>query len=105
MLYFFSDIKPNTAYLKILPFKDSFLLGIKYLTNPISSNYWVFIFLFICSFYSKLNLAQKLIIKCLVAQIAYIIYVGGDVFLNSRFLILLIPILVVLFFDACDILI
>ena len=103
MLYFFSDIKPNTAYLKILSFKDSFLLGIKYLINPLSSNYWILIFLFICTFYSKLNLAQKLIIKCFIAQIIYIIYVGGDVFLNSRFLILLIPILVVLFFDTLDI--
>ena len=104
MLYFFSDIKPNTAYLKILSFKDSFLLGIKYLFDPLSSNYWLPIFLFICIFYSKFNLAQKLIIKCLIAQIVYIIYVGGDIFVNSRFFIFLIPILVVLFFDFLDIL-
>ena len=103
MLYFFSDVKPNTAYLKILSLKDSFLLGIKYLVNPLSSNYWLFIFLFICSFYSRLNLAQKLIIKCLIAQIIYIVYVGGDVFTNSRFLILFIPILIILFFDTLDI--
>ena len=61
---------------------------------------YFFIYLFILF---KIKFSPKTNHKMLVAQIAYIIYVGGDVFLNSRFLILLIPILVVLFFDACDI--
>jgi len=103
MMFYFSEIKPNTAYLKMLSIKDSLFLGIKYILSPGLSNLWPYAFLFILISYSKLNSVQKFFVKCILAQLAYIIYVGGDFFYNARFFILIIPVLIILLVDVLDV--
>ena len=99
MNYFYNDFFPNTYYLKSLPIKESILLGLKYFLNPITSNYWFFVFLIIFINYKKLNFFQKFVTISILFQFIYIIWAGGDIFYNSRFLILIIPILIFIFID------
>ena len=99
MNYFYNDFFPNTYYLKSLSINESILLGFKYFLNPLKSNYWFFIFLIIFINYKKLNSFQKFVTISILFQFIYLIWVGGDIFNNSRFLILIIPILIFIFVD------
>jgi hypothetical protein len=103
MMYFYSDIFPNTYYHKQMSLGDSLFSGVRYILNPTTTNLWFYVFVFVLLFYSKLNQVQKFFVHCISLQILYIIWVGGGTYENGRFLILIIPILIILFVDTLDI--
>ena len=89
---YYGDFVPNTAHLKILPLFQRLELGVAYVLNIGQSGLVPLCLLFLGLLPGKSAFA-RFVFRLGVAQTLYIIYVGGDVFLDGRFYLLLFPII------------
>jgi hypothetical protein len=95
--FYYGDIIPNTAYLKVLNWGGRYEHGIQYVLSFISDYIFIIIVAAIGSLVSR-SPRQLLLAGMILAYMGYIAYAGGDAFVQYRFLVPVLPILFVLAF-------
>ena len=101
MLFYYDDLVPNTAYLKIETVSESLKLGLSYITDLKKT--WLFpAFVVGLMVIPKQTPGKWLFVSIAVGQMAYTIFVGGDVFSDGRFFLILLPVTVFLLFSLLE---
>ncbi len=90
---YYNEFFPNTAYLKSLPFMQSIGIGLTYLINPFQAGLVPIILILIIILRPSSSFV-KFIILVSLAHMAYVVAIGGDIFANGRFFLILLPVLV-----------
>ena len=93
MQYFYDDFVPNTAYLKITTFWEGLRLGVTYVTT-IKLSWLVPAFLVVLAMLPRKQPFDWFLIGLGGLQTLYLLVVGGDVFPNGRFYLVLTPIVI-----------
>lgn len=91
MNYFYGDIVPNTAHLKVLDARTSAILGFNYITSPLRSGP-VPMMLIALVLLRNLSPSGWLIVYGAIAHLVYVVSVGGDYFTTGRFFLHYLPI-------------
>ncbi len=98
-IYYYGDILPNTAYLKTQNWNGKYLAGLKYILDFIK-NYSIMIIFAV----TALALTRTKEFRCLFSIVTlYMIYVasvGGDTYPSFRFLLPVLPLLMILAFTG-----
>ena len=101
MLYYYDDLVPNTAYLKIESVSESLRLGFDYITDLKKT--WLFpVFILGLIIISKRRPGKWFIISIALGHMAYTVFVGGDVFSDGRFFLIILPVAIFLLFGFLD---
>lgn len=100
-LWYYGDIVPNTAHLKVTNWDNKFNHGIAYVTDFISSYLLLVLFAFIGAITIRKN-SQRLLFAGLLCYTGYVAYAGGDAFLQFRFFVPILPLIMVLAYVALE---
>jgi hypothetical protein len=96
---YYGDVLPNTAYLKTFGWENRHIAGWQYTLEFVQRYPIVMSFALVGSLLSQQKQRSRIyLIAFVLAYMAYIVYVGGDAFLNFRFFVPVIPLLLVLAF-------
>lgn len=93
-VFYYGEILPNTAYLKVQSFDGRLLAGLNYVWQFLRS-YWVLMgFAAVGAIVSRQR-TLKAVLMPIGVYIVYIAYIGGDAFSNNRFFVPILPLLLV----------
>lgn len=98
MEHYYGSMLPNTVALKNLSLFQSLTAGLEYVFDPSKSGIVPVLLALILLLRPKQPFSQFLLVLG-AGHLVYVIYVGGDVFGNGRFFILLMPTVVAVFFN------
>lgn len=94
---YYGDLLPNTAYLKTSGWDGRYVAGLGYVLD-FAKNYPIVIgFAVVGSLWSPQRV-RLFLLAIFLAYVAYVAYVGGDAFLNFRFFVPVLPLLLALAF-------
>lgn len=94
-IWYYGDFLPNTAYLKVLNWRDRYIVGFRYFHEFISC-YTAVAFAFI----SRSSKVRISLLGIFVAYGSYIVFAGGDAFEGFRFFVPILPLLFILIFSS-----
>lgn len=95
--FYYHDLIPNTAYLKVFNWEQRFIAGAFYVISFLIQ-YGIIIGFALFSVLRSKQRLQLYLFGIFVLKTLYIGYVGGDAFYNFRFFVPIIPILLMLAF-------
>lgn len=95
--FYYHDLVPNTAYLKVFNWSQRFFAGSYYVWSFVT-HYAVMIGFVIWEALRSKQLVKSYLLGLVALETLYIGYVGGDAFYNFRFFVPLLPILFILAF-------
>lgn len=93
-LGYYGELLPNTAYLKVMNWNGRLDVGLKYLVKFVSHYLLLIALMFIYAIKTRRMEALYLCL-CFVVYCGYIAWVGGDNFLNNRFFMPFITIIII----------
>lgn len=95
--FYYHDLIPNTAYLKVFGWEQRFTAGTSYVITFLTQ-YSVAIGFTVWSVLWSREKIQVLLLSVIVLYTGYVGYVGGDAFYNFRFFVPILPIIFILAF-------
>jgi hypothetical protein len=96
-LVYYGDIIPNTAHLKVTNWDNKTGHGLAYLLDFAATYIVVVLFALVGALLSR-QWSQRLLLGVLLLYGAYVVYAGGDGFMQFRFLVPVLPLLLALAF-------
>jgi hypothetical protein len=105
-LLYYGDILPNTAYLKTANWVGKYIYGIQYVFDFIKNYLVFFILIGLYLVGRRTHLRERTpfiaLVLILCIYLVYIAYIGGDAFLDFRFMVPIIPVLLGLAFIGLE---
>ncbi|MDP8238433.1 MAG: hypothetical protein P9X24_05040 [Candidatus Hatepunaea meridiana] len=98
-IIYYGDILPSTAYLKTMNWSGKYIVGLKYVLSFLSHYGLLVVLVVIGTALSRRKDIILLIIGFFLYSI-YIAYIGGDAFIDYRFFMPFIPLLMILGFQG-----
>ncbi len=102
-LGYYGDIVPNTAHLKVTNWSGRYAHGVAYILAFLSSYSFLLLFAVVGSLASRSRVRLALL-GVVLCYGAYVAYAGGDGFLQFRFLVPILPLILVLSFTGIQVL-
>lgn len=96
-LAYYGELLPNTAYLKVLNWDEKYIYGLVYVARFLIDYLFVCLLALVGTVVSRSRVWWWLFGLCMLFA-GYVAYAGGDVFLQYRFFVPIIPIILVLAF-------
>lgn len=90
--FYYHDLIPNTAYLKVFNWEQRFISGLSYILSFIAQ-YSIFIGFALWFVFRSKQRIQIYLFSFFAIITLYIAYVGGDAFYNFRFFVPILPII------------
>lgn len=100
-LFYYNDVLPNTAYLKVSGFENRVLIGAEYFLSFLGQYVLFFILLFFLIMFTKDKLLRLMALFILIYNL-YVIFIGGDAFENFRFYVPLLPLIFLLGYSTLE---
>jgi hypothetical protein len=96
-IYYYGDILPNTAYLKAVNWNGKILAGFEYTLKFVIRYAFLWVFALIGAL-SEGQWNRRILLGGIILYAGYVTYVGGDAFIDFRFYVPVIPVLIALAF-------
>ena len=96
-LYYYGEALPNTAYLRTANWDNKYVAGLNYVLS-FAKHYAIPIALAAVGAIRSRHRSQYALLTAVFLYMVYVVYAGGDHFLNFRFLIPVLPLLMALAF-------
>jgi hypothetical protein len=91
MLWFYGDVVPNTYYLKSATLGENLANGLAYLLEPRESGPVPILALVLVSLAPWLGARERVVTALIALQVCIVVALGGDIFPQGRFLLLVLP--------------
>lgn len=91
MLAFYGDLVPNTYYLKSATLPENLAAGVVYLLDPVESGPVPMLALILVLLSPRLRRRERAVVGLILLQIATVVALGGDIYDEGRFLLVVLP--------------